>query len=93
MWLDPFLVIQRVKRKESGTKRDNGSSEIKVLIITSIFLFIYFINMATNSIYIWKAVSVHSDILAHFQCNLKEDGQDLSAVENHLNLYILLSTQ
>ena len=66
----PFL-LQRVKGKENRTKIDNVAAEIKVLIMTSCFLIIYFIAMVTNSFYIWKADSIHSAILANIQCESK----------------------
>ena len=50
---------------------DSVAAEIKLLIMTSTFLIIYFIAMVTNSIYIWKADSIQSGILANFQCESK----------------------
>ena len=52
-------------------KSDNAAAEIKVLIMTSTFLIIYFIVMVTNSFHVWKADSIYSDIFANFQCESK----------------------
>ena len=47
---------------------DNAAAEIKVLIMTSSFFIVYFIAIVTKSLFFWKADSIHSDILANFQC-------------------------
>ena len=65
------ICLQRKTSHESDIKANATGSEVKVLILASIFFFMYLTVMLTISLYFWRAESFSSDIQAHFECEAK----------------------
>ena len=87
------ICLQKKTSHESDIRANTSGSEVKVLILASIFFFMYLTVMLTISLYFWRAESFSSDIQAHFECEAKgrQSGSECSR-ESFNSLHFIFYT-